>query len=289
MADTAIRGTARRATWQAYALLTPGVLTILFLAIVPILFVFRNSFAYSSPYGAVIGGFTLDNYQSLLNPQYAKTIVQSLQLATINTAVCLAFGYIIANYIVSKPPSRQSFLLLLLIIPFWTDFLVRMYAIMAILGNGGPVRSSFKWLGLDIGTLLPSQGAVIFGLVYAFLPTAVFPIYASMRSIDHSVKEAASDLGCGWWRTHLRIIGPLSMPGIASAFMLTFIPSLGVFVIPVLLGGGKDLLVGNLIVTLYTEFRNQPVGAALSMFVLALMLLFGAIGLLGLRMRNRTR
>jgi spermidine/putrescine transport system permease protein len=287
MADVALRGTARRADWYAYALLAPGALTVVLLAIVPILFVFRNSFAFSDPYGAVIGGFTLDNYQSLLNPQYAKTIVQSLQLASVTTAICLALGYIISNYIVSKSASRQSILLLLLIIPFWTDFLVRMYAIMALLGNGGPIRSSLSLIGIETGTLLPSHAAVMFGLVYAFLPTAVFPIYAAMRSIDQSVREAASDLGCGWWRTHLRIIGPLSMPGIASSFMLTFIPSLGVFVIPVLLGGGKDLLVGNLIVTLYTEFRNQPVGAALSMLVMFLMLFFGAIGLIGLRLRNR--
>lgn len=279
----------RSSSWQAYALLSPGVGTILLLAVIPIFLVFRNSFAFSSPYGAVVGGLTFDNYRALFNPQYATTILNSLQLATINTLLCMLIGYIIAHYVVSQTATRQNFYLLLLIIPFWTDFLIRTYAVMALLGNGGPVQSAFGIFGIETGTLIPSKWAVMFGLVYAFLPTAVFPIYASMRSIEESVKEAARDLGCGWWRTHLRIIAPLSLPGLASAFMLTFIPSLGVFVIPVLLGGGKDLLVGNLIVTLYTEFRNQPVGAALSMMVLFLMLCLATIGLTILKIRNRER
>lgn len=265
----------------------PGIATILLLAVLPILFVFRNSFALSDPYGAVIGGFTLDNYSMLLNPQYAKTILQSLQLALTNSMVCLTVGYIVSNYIVSKTARVQSLLLLLLIIPFWTDFLVRTYAVMALLGNGGPVRSSLNFIGIETGSLLPSDTAVLLGLLYAFLPTAVFPIYASMRGIEKSLREAANDLGCGWWRTHIRIIMPLTLPGIASAFMLTFIPTLGVFVIPVLLGGGKNLLVGNLIVTLYTEFRNQPVGAALSIFVLLLMIILLLLGLLMFRLLKR--
>jgi spermidine/putrescine transport system permease protein len=273
----------------AYLLVAPGMATIFLLAVVPILFVFRNSFAFSDPYGSVIGGFTWDNYATLLSPEYAKTILQSLKLATINSALCLVVGYLVSNYIVSKTARRQSLLLLLLIIPFWTDFLVRTYAVMALLGTGGPVRSSLSFMGIETGNLLPSQTAVIFGLVYAFLPTAVFPIYASMRGISASLREAAEDLGCGWWRTHFLIIMPLCRPGIASAFMLTFIPTLGVFVIPVLLGGGKDLLVGNLIVTLYTEFRNQPVGAALSIFILFLMFLMLAVGFISSRLVKRVK
>lgn len=132
--------------------------------------------------------------------------------------------------------------------------------------------------------MIPSNVAVILGLLYAFLPTAIFPIYASMRSIDPSMKEAATDLGCSWWGVHRRIIMPLSAPGILGAATLTFIPTMGVFVIPVLLGGGKDPLVGNLIVTLYTEFRNQPMGAAASMVLLLLMLI--SMGLIGLLMKK---
>lgn len=284
-----IVNTQKQVSRSAYLLALPGILTILLLAILPMVFVARNSFAYSDPYGAVIGGFTFENYLTLFNPQYAKTIVQSLQLAFMNSVFCLFIGYVVSNYIVSKSVKQQSILLLLLVIPFWTDFLVRTYAVMALLGNGGPVRSGLELLGIQSGSLLPSHIAVMFGLVYAFLPTAVFPIYASMRSVEASIKEAAHDLGCGWWRTHFKIIMPLSLTGIASAFMLTFIPTLGVFVIPVLLGGGKDLLVGNLIVTLYTEFRNQPVGAALSIFVLLLMVTLLIAGFLLLKLSKRVR
>lgn len=271
----------------AYLLVAPGIATILFLAIIPILFVLRNSFAYSDAYGSVIGGFTWDNYGALFSPEYAKTILQSLKLATINSVLCLIVGYVVSNYIVLKAPKKQSFFLLLLIIPFWTDFLVRTYAVMALLGNGGPVRTGLEFLGIETGSLLPSNTAVMFGLVYAFLPTAVFPIYAAMRGVPKSLREAAQDLGCGWWRTHSQVILPLSLPGIASAFLLTFIPTLGVFVIPVLLGGGKDLLVGNLIVTLYTEFRNQPVGAALSIFILALMTAILVLGIVSSKLLRR--
>ncbi len=133
-------------------------------------------------------------------------------------------------------------------------------------------------LGIDASSLVPSQFAVIMSLLYAFLPVAVFPIYASMRAIDPSLREAAADLGAGWWQTHRRVYIPLSASGIGSSVMLTFVPTLGVFVIPVLLGGGKkDPLVGNLIVTLFTEFRNEPLGAAMSMVVLVLMLLSVAV------------
>jgi spermidine/putrescine transport system permease protein len=140
---------------------------------------------------------------------------------------------------------------------------------------------------VDAPSLVPSQTAVTLSLLYAFLPVAVFPIYASMRSIDPSLKEAAADLGAGWWQTHARVFVPLSASGLASSVMLTFVPTLGVFVIPVLLGGGKDPLVGNLIVTLFTEFRNEPLGAALSMVVLVLMLL--SVAGAGLLLRAGTR
>ncbi|WP_111720898.1 ABC transporter permease [Homoserinimonas sp. OAct 916] len=272
----------------AWLLLTPGLLSVLLLAVWPMVLVGRNSFATSDQYGAVTGGFTFESYLALFDPVYAKTMGYSLGIAAINTVLCLIIGYIVSNYIVAQSPQRQSLLLLLLIVPFWTDFLVRTFAWITLLGNGGPILWFAHLLGIPLDPLVPSQTAVMLALIYAFLPTAVFPIYASMRGIDPSLKEAATDLGCGWWQTHARVIAPLSTPGIIGAALLTFVPTLGVFVIPVLLGGGKELLVGNLIVTLYTEFRNQPMGAALSMVLLVLMLLSIAIGALLLKARKRS-
>lgn len=283
------RGSGRR-TATGLVLLAPAIIAVLGLAIIPIVIVARNSFAESNVYGGITGGFTFDNYAQLFDPSYGKVLGYSLGMAAINTVVCLVVGYIVSYYIVSRPPQRQSLLLLLIIVPFWTDFLVRTFAWISVLGRGGPVYGLLSALGVDTAdlSLIPSQGAVLMGLLYAFLPTAIFPIYASMRAIDPSVKEAAADLGCGWWQTHFRVLIPLSGVGIVAAAMLTFVPTLGVFVIPVLLGGGKDQLVGNLIVTLYTEFRNQPMGAAVSMVLLALMLVAMAVaGLIARRGRKK--
>jgi ABC-type spermidine/putrescine transport system, permease component I len=279
---------SRRDSLWAWLLLTPGILTVLLLAIVPLVVIARNSFAEVDVYGAVQGGWTLENYLALLDPVYTKTIWYSLGMAALNTAVCLFVGYIVSYYIVSQPASRQPILLLLIIIPFWTDFLVRTFAWMTLLGGSGPIVGLLRVVGIDAPTLIPSQTAVVLSLLYAFLPVAVFPIYASMRGIDPALKEAAADLGAGWWQTQARVYAPLSAPGIIGAALLTFVPTLGVFVIPVLLGGGKELLVGNLIVTLYTEFRNQPMGAAVSMVVLVLMILsiVLATGILALRRRR---
>jgi spermidine/putrescine transport system permease protein len=285
---TVARRAVRKINMQAWLLLTPGVLTVLLLAVFPMVLVARNSVAKSDVYGAVVGGFTWEHYVALFDTVYAKTMGYSLGMAAMNTIFCLVIGYIVSNYIVAQTPQRQSLLLLLLIVPFWTDFLVRTFAWITLLGSGGPVLGMFSFFGITLDALIPSQMAVSFALIYAFLPTAVFPIYASMRGIDPSLREAATDLGAGWWKTHARVIAPISLPGIIGAALLTFVPTLGVFVIPVLLGGGKELLVGNLIVTLYTEFRNQPMGAALSMVVLALMIISMAIGGLLLKLRKRT-
>jgi spermidine/putrescine transport system permease protein len=271
----------------AWSLLAPGLLVVVALAVVPLLLIARNSVAEADQYGRVSGGFTFENFAQLADPVYAKTLAYSLGMAALNTAVCLLVGYLVSYYIVLQSAHRQPLLLLLIIVPFWTDFLVRTFAWMTLLGSGGPIAGLLRMFGDDTGSFIPSQTAVMVALLYAFLPTAVFPIYASMRGIDPSLREAAADLGCGWWRTHARVIAPLSSPGIVAAALLTFVPTLGVFVIPVLLGGGKDLLVGNLIVTLYTEFRNQPMGAALSMVVLALMLASIAIAGVLLKLRNR--
>lgn len=258
-------------------LLMPAVGTVLLLGVLPLFLVARNSVAVADNYGGIVGGFTFEHYIKLMDPVYSKTLTYSLGLGLLNTVICLIIGYLTSYYIVSRPEGRQGMLLLLIIIPYWTDFLVRTFAWITILGSGGPISGTLGLFGIAGFSLIPSNTAVILGLLYSFLPTAIIPIYASMRSIDPSLKEAATDLGCTWWGMHRRVILPLSSPGIIGAALLTFIPTMGVFVIPVLLGGGKDQLVGNLIVTLYTEFRNQPMGAAVSMVLLLLMLFSLAI------------
>jgi len=281
---------ARRAVTTTL-LLAPAGITVLGLVLVPLLLVVRNSFASADAYGGIRGGFTLANYQDLMDPVYLKVFGYSLGMAALNTAVCLLLGYVVSYYLAGRPPQRQMLLLLLIIVPFWTDFLVRTFAWINLLSPGGPVNSLTDAIGLTDGATqwIPSQGASFIGLVYAFLPTAIFPIYASLRGVDGSLGEAARDLGCGWWRVHTRVLLPIARPGMLAAALLTFIPTLGVFVIPVLLGGGRDQLVGNLIVTLYTEFRNQPMGAAASVLLLLLMVASMAVfGLTARRLRRKS-
>lgn len=284
-----IRPKGRRSVSPAYLLLLPGALLVLTLVVIPLLLILRNSFAISDPLGGDTGGFTLENYRMLFDPVYAKTIGYSLGLALVNCVFCLVVGYLVAYYISTRSEKVQPVYLLLIIIPFLTDFLVRTFAWINLLGSGGPVVWVLETLGIHEGSLVPSGFAVTISLLYAFLPVAIFPIYASLRAVDPSLREAATDLGCGWFQTHRRIFVPLARPGIASATMLTFIPTLGVFVIPVLLGGGKDPLVGNLIVTLFTEFRNEPMGSALSMVVLALMALSGLLAMALMKASNRKK
>ncbi|MBA2806657.1 ABC transporter permease [Streptomyces sp. KM273126] len=261
------------------ALLAPAGVTIVALVLVPLVLVVRDSFATADPYGGIQGGFTLANYHQLLDPVYLKVFGYSLGMAALNTVVCLVLGYVVSYYLAGRPPQRQGLLLLLIIVPFWTDFLVRTFAWINLLSPGGPVNTLTDALGLTDGPTrwIPSQGASFVGLVYAFLPTAIFPVYASLRGVDPALGEAARDLGCGWWRVHTKVLLPLARPGLLAAALLTFVPTLGVFVIPVLLGGGKHELVGNLIVTLYTEFRNQPMGAAASVVLLTLMIVSLAV------------
>ncbi|MER6529640.1 ABC transporter permease [Streptomyces sp. NPDC001508] len=271
------------------ALLAPAGVTVVALVLLPLVLVVRNSFAAPDAYGGVQGGFTLANYRELIDPVYLKVFGYSLGMAALNTAVCVVLGYVVSTYLAGRPPRRQGILLLLIIVPFWTDFLVRTFAWINLLSPGGPVNALTDAVGLTDGPArwIPSQGASFIGLVYAFLPTAVFPVYATLRGVDPSLGEAARDLGCGWWRVHTKVLLPLVRPGLLAAALLTFIPTLGVFVIPVLLGGGKDQLVGNLIVTLYTEFRNQPMGAAASVVLLALMTV--SVAVLGTAARRLRR
>ncbi len=256
-------------------MLLPAAVIVALLVIAPLAAVVRDSFATANEYGAVQGGFTISNYSALGNPAYLHVLTYSVEIAALNTLICVVGGYVISYYAISRPPSRQLLILLLLVIPFWTDFLVRTFALINVLSPNGPLNKLTNAVGLTHGATswIPSQGATFIGLLYAFLPSAVFPIYASLRTVDPSVREAAADLGCGWWRVHTKILAPMARQGILASIALVFIPTLGVYIIPVLLGGGKQELVGNVILSLYTEFQDAPLGAAFAVVLLVLMLL----------------
>lgn len=256
-------------------LLSPATMLVLFFLVFPLLIVISYSFAERDPYGAVLANFTLENYQALLRPLFLPIVLRSFAMALSNTVLCLLVAYPVAYFIGFRAKRFSPLLVLLIIIPFWTNFLIRISAWIMILGRYGLINSALHALSLitEPIQLMNTHGAVMIGLVYGFLPLAVLPIYASLDSIDRSLLEAAQDLGAHPLRTHLRVTIPLSLPGVIAASLFVFVPSLGVYVIPALLGGGKRILIGNLIVMQYLEFRNIPFGSAVATVLLAVVLL----------------
>ncbi len=251
-------------------LLAPSLITIIVLLAAPMLLVVGYSFAGRDAYGGVVAGFTLQNYAEAIQPIYLPILVNTLMLAFWSTAICLLVGYPIAYFIAFKTGRYAPLLLALLLIPFWVDFLVRISAWMVLLGRNGPLNHALLSSGLieQPVRLLGTYGAVLVGMLYAFLPSAVLPIYAALNPIDRKLLEAAADLGANpveaFWRTTF----PLSLPGVMAAILFVFVPAMGVYAIPVLLGGGKNIILGNLIVQLFLEFRNMPLGAAISVLLL---------------------
>jgi spermidine/putrescine transport system permease protein len=279
----------RRATRERLvttAMLAPSVLLLVIFVLIPLCVVAAYSFAGRDAYGAVVRGFTLDNYRALVESNYLLVVVNSLKLAGATTLLCLALGYPTAYFIAFKARGWGPVLLVMMLIPFWINFLIRISAWVVLMGRGGLINQIAVGIGLfdaPIG-MLGTFGATMVGMVYAFLPLTVFPIYAALQPIDRKLMEAGADLGAGPTKTFLRVTLPLSLPGVLAAALFVFVPSMGVFAIPVLLGGGKSVILGNLIVQLFLEFRNIPLGAAVSM----VMLVFTGGGIL-LYMRAMSR
>ena len=280
---------ARRFDWTTLLLVGPCVILIVGFVIVPFFYILRTSVTNVGPYGSIGSDWTLDNYRALADPVYVRIILNSLWLAAQNTIICLLVGYPVAYFLAFRAGRMAGPLILLLVIPFWASFLVRMSAWMTLLSPGGVADWALQTARLvgDDAQLIPSHGAVLIGLLYVFLPSAVFPIYAALSGMQRSLLDAAGDLGCGPIRTHTHVIIPLGTKGLAAAVLFVFAPSLGVFVIPVLLGGGKDLIIGNLIVTLFLEFRNMPFGAAVSVVLVVLVALIALLTLAGFTRRGR--
>ncbi len=260
------------------AMLAPSVLLLAVFVLLPLCIVAAYSFALRDSYGAVLPGFTLQNYADLFQSVYLLVFVNSFELAASTTVLCLLIGYPVAYFIAFKAGRFAPALLILLLIPLWINFLIRISAWVVLLGRGGLINQGMISTGLidaPVG-MLGTYGATLVGMVYAFLPLTVFPIYAALQPVDRRLIEAGADLGAGPAETFFRVTLPLSLPGVLAAALFVFVPSMGVFAIPVLLGGGKDIILGNLIVQLFLEFRNIPLGAAVSILLLA----FAGIGIL---------
>jgi spermidine/putrescine transport system permease protein len=245
---------------------------VLFFAI-PLLIVVVYSFATRNRFGGTdLAGWNLDSYAKLGEPIVRDILFRSVWLALITTVICLVIGYPFAYFLATRSPTVRNVMMVFVMIPFWTNFLVRNYAWRVILGNDGPLTKTTEFLGLGEQEILFSQTAVVLGLVYGFLPFMILPLYASIERIDMRLLEASRDLYATGWQSFRQVLLPLSMPGVIAGSILCFVPSLGAYVTPEILGGAKTTLLGSYIVTQFLTARNWPFGAALSFVLMAVML-----------------
>ena len=218
----------------------------------------------------------LGNYSYLFDdPMYLDSYLQSVQVAVTSTLLCLLIGYPIAWAIVHSTPAMRNVLLMLVVLPSWTSFLIRVYAWIGILKNNGLLNNVLMWLGIidEPLTLLHTNGAVYVGIVYAYLPFMILPIYTALMRVDYSLVEAANDLGCRPFKTFLSITLPLTKNGIMAGSMLVFIPAVGEFVIPELLGGPDSLLIGRVLWQEFFNNRDWPVASAVAVVMLTILMI----------------
>lgn len=241
--------------------------------LLPNLMIFVTSFLTRDDAHFVSMAFTLDNYSRLMDPLYADVLLHSLNMAFIATLGCLLLGYPFAWCLTKLPARVRPLMLFLLIVPFWTNSLIRIYGLKIFLSTRGWLNEFLLWIGVidKPFRIMYTSEAVILGLMYILLPFMVLPLYSSLEKLDKSCLEAARDLGANKLKTFLRIILPLTMPGIVAGGLLVFIPAMGMFFVADLLGGAKNLLIGNVIKSQFLNIRDWPFGAATSIVMTLLM------------------
>ncbi len=283
------------------ALTAPATSYLLVLMIVPLLLMLVVSFLERAPFGGVQWGtFTTVAYEKLLverdlmgrlavNTDYLSIFARSFRLAGITTVLTLLVGVPTALYMTTLSRRKAAFVLFLITVPFWTNLLVRNFAWILILRNGGSLDWALQLIGLtqEPVDILYTPLATGIGLTYSFLPFIILPAYVALERIDRRLIEAAFDLGADRWRVLTRVVLPLAMPGIVAGAVLVFVPCLGAYVSPELLGGGKSLMIGNLVQAQFGESRNWPFGAALALVLVLTLLL--ALGLLAWLRRRGAR
>ena len=259
-----------------WGLLFPAGFWLFFFFLVPLGIVLAYSFAQRGVYGGIEWAFSLENYARALDPLYVKILWRSLGMALFTTIFCLLCGYPFAYFIAFAPARLKNLLLILLIIPFWTNFLIRTYAWIVILQEEGLINSLLLSIGVirQPLNLLYTPTSVMLGMVYGYLPFMVLPLYSSLEKLQPALLEASMDLGANRLKTFLHVTLPLTAPGIAAGVVLVFIPTIGEFIIPDILGGAKTVLIGNLITNQFLTARDWPFGAAIT-FIVVLFVLVG--------------
>jgi spermidine/putrescine transport system permease protein len=276
----------QRSSLSRWLGVTPAWVVIGIFGVLPMFIMLAISFMVQDPYGGVEWGYSHEAYVQFLferdlddslifNSIYLNIVLRSVGLAAITTILCLIVGLPVAYFIARQPEEKRNLYMLLITIPFWTNLLIRTYAWILILTRNGVVDARFQSLGFEPGTfdLLYTNTAIFIGLVYSYLPFMVLPLYASLEKMDFRLVEAASDLYASKWQAAKEVIIPLAKPGIVAGSLLVFIPSIGAFITPELLGGGKRMMLGSLIYFQFATARNWPFGAAVSILLMAFVMI----------------
>ncbi|NLN64417.1 MAG: ABC transporter permease [Clostridiaceae bacterium] len=255
----------------------PYVIWMAIFIVIPLVLVLYYSFTSGNIHDPGSLKFSVESYGKFFDSLYLNIIIKSFWLAFLSTVLCLLFGYPVAFIISRAKMKHRGLLLLFFLVPIWMNFLLRTYAWMAILSPNGFLNRVLEMIGLPTLAIMPGQKAVVLGMVYNFLPFMVLPIYTVLAKIDKNVLEAAMDLGANGLITFVRVILPQTIPGIVSGVTMVFMPAVSTFVISRLLGGGKELLIGNLIEQQFTVHRDWHFGSALSIILMVMILISMAV------------
>lgn len=276
----------RRPGWGAWLFLAPLLLWLILFVVVPSVLLVVYGFCERDGLGQVVFNFTWENYVRAFEWKWLKILLDSIWYAFLTTIICMAVGYPAAFYIGRAPERFRNLLLMLVMIPFWTSFLIRTYAWITILSNNGFFNTALISMGMMERPIemMYTPFAVVLGLVYNFLPFMILPIYTSVEKLDNALVEAAYDLGASPVRAFSRVIIPLTRPGIAAGALLVFVPAIAMFAITTLMGGGTNPTIGEVIQNQFFRAQNRPFGAALG--TLLLVMFFASLWFMHARKRE---
>ncbi|MEV4012874.1 ABC transporter permease [Nonomuraea angiospora] len=252
----------------AFVFLSPGVTYLIVLLLVPLALVLSNTVFQRGRFGGVVYEFTTENFERLVDPLYLGVVGTSLKIATLTTLIALLIGYPTAYLIAQLPPKWKTVALVAIVLPFWTNFIIRVYAWIILLSGPGVINSL---LGTDM-ELLYKQGTIVTGLLYSYLPLMVLPLYSAIERLDPQLREASANLGASAFTTFRKVTLPLTVPGVMTGCLFVFVPSFGNFVIPEILGGSKSIMVGNLIRDQFLKARDWPFGSTLALALIAVLI-----------------
>jgi spermidine/putrescine transport system permease protein len=255
-------------------LLAPGLGYLALFLVVPCLIIFAYSLFERGTYGGIDYTWTLGNYQRAMSALFARIFLDSARIAGTATLAALLVGYPAAYAIAQRPRNRQMALLVLVMLPFWSNYLIRTYAWIVLLNNEGLINRALESMGIihQPLPLLYNEFAIVLGLVYNYVPFVILALYSSISRLGPELREASFDLGGSAWTTFRRVTLPLTVPGVAAGAVFVFVLSIGNFVTPDLLGGGQRPMLGNLIYSQYLSARDWPMGSALGFILVVIML-----------------